>query len=139
VDIRLPIVALVVFAICVAVPLFTRDRVYPFSELSMFASSYRPMTVITLRSPDGTVRYPTPRYLGCTTSGLSKEYLARDGTLADFLDNVRAKARQQRLSLPEDATLWAETITTSSDGRVTRVVEPLASVAGDGNLTRNDG
>ncbi|MFG2124496.1 hypothetical protein [Streptomyces sp. NPDC048710] len=110
-----------VFAVCVVLSFAFDDRVFPFSNLPMFAAAYKPISVITLRSLDGTVRYATPTYAHCPTTGLSREYAAAhsesDG-LEAFLNRVRERTARQDPPLPSDAALWAEVIDVTPAGHV---------------------
>jgi hypothetical protein len=109
-------VGAVVFALAVALSVGFRGRLFPFSELSMFASSYTPTTLITLRSPDGATVHSSKRYLGCSTSGLSREFAAA-GSAPEFLESVGRRAARP---LPADAVWWRERIVVDASGGVTR-------------------
>ena len=130
-----PLVTIITFAVCTVLPLFLGDRLYPFSEVGMFSHGYQPLTVITARSPDGRQIHASPRYLGCTTSGLSREYLSAqsDGGLSAFVTEVKARASRQEAKLPAEAWLWQEMITVNRSGDVECVLAPLRRLS-DGHL-----
>ncbi|MGV9267588.1 hypothetical protein ACWDRR_23350 [Kitasatospora sp. NPDC003701] len=112
---------LVVFAVCAALSFALDDRVYPFSNLPMFADAYRPSPVVTLRSADGADVLPTPAAAGCSTAGLSREYAAADapgGDPAAFPDLVRERAATSGAALPADTALWVETVDVDLTGEV---------------------
>ncbi|MFB9538201.1 MULTISPECIES: hypothetical protein [Streptomyces] len=120
-----------VFAVCVVLSLAFDDRIYPFSNLPMFAAAYRPISVVTLRSADGSVRYDTPKYAHCPTTGLSREYAAAESEgqgLGEFLERVRERTAHQNPPLPADAFLWAEVVDVTPTGRVVTSEAPLTRV-----------
>ncbi|GAA0905221.1 hypothetical protein GCM10009549_09300 [Streptomyces thermoalcalitolerans] len=127
-------VPLAVAAACAAVSLILGDRVYPFSSLPMFTAPYRPATVISLRSPDGTVVHPAPAHLGSTTSALSRQYdaAAARNQVEAFLAELRDTAAARGTPLPGEAVLWREVVTVSPEGRVDISQTPLERHPGAG-------
>ncbi|SNY53590.1 hypothetical protein [Paractinoplanes atraurantiacus] len=106
---------------CILLSLLFDDRVFPFSNLPMFAAAYRPVTVITLRSPDGALIYPTIRYAGCSTSGLSREFAETQEPgpdLEGFLGTVRDRIARSGEEPPAGTVLWREVIDVDPSGRV---------------------
>ncbi|MCX4680627.1 hypothetical protein OG413_36045 [Streptomyces sp. NBC_01433] len=137
-DLGPQIPAVVVFAVATVLSLAFDDRVYPFSNLPMFAAAYRPSPVVTLRSPDGSEIYPTPDVANCSTSGLSREYSAAESSseaLDAFVTQVGRRNAAAPLSLPEGATLWVEIVDVDPAGTVhtsqRRLCSLLPSAAGD--------
>ncbi|MFI9201445.1 hypothetical protein [Streptomyces sp. NPDC053048] len=119
IDEHLP--AVVVFVVCAVLSFLLDDRVYPFSNLPMFADAYRPSHVVTLRSADGAEVHPTPATVGCSTAGLSREYAAAEtsgGDPAAFREQVRERVTATGSVLPADATLWIETVEVEPTGEV---------------------
>ncbi|MFJ9950740.1 hypothetical protein [Kitasatospora sp. NPDC091207] len=122
----------VVFAVCAALSFALDDRVYPFSNLPMFADAYRPSPVVTLRCADGTEVLPTPATAGCSTAGLSREYAAAeapDGDLAAFRDLVRARTTAAGATPPAGTALWVETVDVDPTGAVRTAHRRLRSLS----------
>ncbi|MEU7104390.1 hypothetical protein ACFQ2B_06065 [Streptomyces stramineus] len=120
--------AVAVFAVCGALSLVLDDRVYPFSNLPMFADAYRPSPVVTLRSGDGSTLHATPQALGCSTAGLSREYAAADDPAA-FRAEVRRRAAAAGTVLPAGITLWVETVDVTPTGEVRTAHRRLGTLA----------
>lgn len=130
--------AVAVFAASTALSLAFDDRVYPFSNLPMFAAAYRPSPVVTLRSADGSEIYPAPEVANCSTSGLSREYSAADSSpeaFDAFVTQVRRRTTAVSPPPPEGATLWVEIIDVDPAGTVhtsqRRLCSLFPSTAGD--------
>ncbi|KUH40737.1 hypothetical protein ATE80_00690 [Streptomyces kanasensis] len=123
--------AVMVFAAATVLSLAFDDRVYPFSNLPMFAAAYRPASVVTLRSPDGSEIHPTPEVVNCSTSGLSREYSAAESSsdaLDAFVTQVRRRNAAAPSPLPDGATLWVETVDVDPAGTVRTSQRRLCSL-----------
>ncbi|MEU1509164.1 hypothetical protein [Kitasatospora sp. NPDC005748] len=119
----------VAFAVCAMLSFALDDRVYPFSNLPMFADAYRPSPVVTLRCSNGADILPAPATAGCSTAGLSREYAAADGDPDAFCARVRERVAATGAVLPADTALWVETVDVTPGGTVAAALRRLRPLA----------